>query len=115
MTPDGSRIGRQPNSVKHKTMLELASLRGKENPATPATPVTPATPITPATPVTPATPITPVTPTTNLREKEVPQIPIMNVGEKEASEMKVIYVTYSIVCCIMRRFLFLYQMIPLPM
>ncbi len=29
MTPDGSRIGRQPNSVKHKTMLELVSLRAR--------------------------------------------------------------------------------------
>ncbi len=26
----GSRIGRQPNSVKHQTLLELASIRGKE-------------------------------------------------------------------------------------
>ena len=90
MTPDGSRIGRQPNSVKHKTMLELASIRGKETPETPATPVTPVTPRTPITPITPATPITPVTPATNVREKEVPEIPIMNEVEKEAPETKVI-------------------------
>ncbi len=35
MTPDGSRIGRQPNSVKHRTMLELASLRNKHQAPTP--------------------------------------------------------------------------------
>lgn len=29
MTPEGSRIGRQPNSVKHATMLELENLRSE--------------------------------------------------------------------------------------
>ncbi|XP_064621747.1 uncharacterized protein LOC135484323 [Lineus longissimus] len=60
MTPEGSRIGRQPNSVKRATMIELKHIHstGQPVPSTPelCTNSCPSTPI-PSTPTNPPTPI----------------------------------------------------------